>query len=65
MAYVISAFALKLFAVLHVHVSLILTETFFIDWERPRSLILTEDNPARAPTADIAKHAKPSPAVIW
>lgn len=36
MAYLISATSLKFVALLHRFVSLMLTETFFIDWERPK-----------------------------
>lgn len=36
-AYVISATALKGLGLLHTYLTLIFTETFFVDWERPRS----------------------------
>ncbi|GMS84056.1 hypothetical protein PENTCL1PPCAC_6231 [Pristionchus entomophagus] len=65
MAYLIAAASLKLVALLHRFVSLMLTETFFIDWERPKVLPRADiDRPA---SLDPIKYdgAKEQPVVIW
>ncbi|GMT14635.1 hypothetical protein PFISCL1PPCAC_5932 [Pristionchus fissidentatus] len=65
MAYLIAAASLKLVALLHKFVSLMLTETFFIDWEKPKVLPRADlDRPA---SLDPIKFdgAKEQPVVIW
>ncbi|KAF8361123.1 mks-3 [Pristionchus pacificus] len=65
MAYLISATSLKFVALLHRFVSLMLTETFFIDWERPKVLPRSDlDRPA---SLDPIKYdgAKEQAVVIW
>lgn len=69
-AYMISAAALKLVSLLHTYATLALTETFFIDWERPRA---TADRSRETTMLDIStarelgsqKTKKAQPVVIW
>lgn len=70
MAYIISATALKAVGLLHTYLTLIFTETFFVDWERPRSGL---DRSRETTMLDIStnndmtsqKAKKTVPVVIW
>lgn len=66
-AYVISACALKGIGLLHTYLTLIFTETFFVDWERPRSGVdrSRETTMLDISTNDMTKPRKTIPIVIW
>lgn len=69
-AYIISATALKGVGLLHTYLTLIFTETFFVDWERPRSGV---DRSRETTMLDIStnndltsqKPRRTVPIVIW
>uniref|UniRef100_A0AC35GPG2 Meckelin n=2 Tax=Panagrolaimus sp. PS1159 TaxID=55785 RepID=A0AC35GPG2_9BILA len=65
--YVCIALGLRLIALLHLYATLILTETFFIDWERPRTLE-TEQLHLPQPSSDVilaVENKSVKPPVIW
>ncbi|KAI6218078.1 hypothetical protein M3Y95_01181900 [Aphelenchoides besseyi] len=70
LAYIISATALKGIGLIHTYLKLIFTETFFVDWERPRSGI---DRSRETTMLDISttndlnsqKQKRTIPVVIW
>ncbi|PAV79671.1 hypothetical protein WR25_24920 isoform B [Diploscapter pachys] len=62
LTYLIIALGLKFIALLHNNVMLILQETFFIDWEKPKIALASK---TRSLTADIEKDRIEQPPVIW
>lgn len=54
---------LKLITLFHCSAHLILTKTFFIDWERPH--VTFETNDGAPPSSDIRKNVKINQPVIW
>ena len=65
--YVCIALGLRLIALIHLYATLVLTETFFIDWERPRTLE-TEQIHLPNPSTDVilaVDNKATKPPVIW
>ncbi|KAL3995461.1 Meckelin (Transmembrane protein 67) family protein [Acanthocheilonema viteae] len=63
LSYILVAAALKLISLFHCSAHIILTETFFIDWERPR--VTFEINNETTSSSDMRKNAKITQPVIW
>ncbi|KHN79552.1 Meckelin [Toxocara canis] len=63
-AYLISATMLKFIAMVHKSAHLMLTKTFFIDWERPLPTVVS--NTQHPPSADLDRRlSSATPTVIW
>ncbi|KAK5973221.1 MecKel-Gruber Syndrome (MKS) [Trichostrongylus colubriformis] len=63
MSYLIATACLKLIALLHTILHMVLQETFFIDWERPQ--IIENSQLARPASRDVSKDRKEMPVVVW
>ncbi|KAK6757242.1 hypothetical protein RB195_015210 [Necator americanus] len=63
MAYLVTTLCLKLIALVHTILEMVLQETFFIDWERPR---VVEDTQQHRPISrDVSKDRMELPVVVW
>ncbi|EFO12965.2 hypothetical protein LOAG_15566, partial [Loa loa] len=63
LSYILIATVLKLISLLHCSAHLILTKTFFIDWERPH--ITFKTNNKTPITSDIKEDVEITQPVIW
>lgn len=71
LAYMFAALGLRALALLHTYLRLIFTETFFVDWERPRTSASGPDRSRDTTMLDITgqdmsqKPRRTPPVVIW